>query len=65
MKCPRCGSENTVKNGFAVNKQRYKCKRCGCQFTRSAPRGKDPKDRQLAAFFVRVGIVYDFDCEIG
>lgn len=56
MKCPRCGSENTVKNGFAVNKQRYKCKRCGYQSTRSAPRGKDPKDRQLAAFLYASGL---------
>lgn len=56
MKCPRCNSENTVKNGFAANKQRYKCKRCGCQFTRTAPRGKDIEDRQLAAFLYAAGL---------
>jgi len=56
MKCPRCGSENSVKNGFASDKQRYKCKRCGCQFTRTAPRGKDIKDRQLTAFLYAAGL---------
>lgn len=56
MKCPRCSSENAVKNGFAVNRQRYKCKRCGCQFTRTAPRGKAEKDKQLAAFLHTSGL---------
>lgn len=56
MKCPRCNSENAVKNGFAVSRQRYKCKRCGCQFTRSDPRGKSAKDKQLAAFLHASGV---------
>ena len=32
-KCPRCGSQNSIKNGYLVNKnerkQRLKCKDCG------------------------------------
>ena len=35
MKCPKCSANNSVKNGFVSTKQRYKCKECGCQFTRS------------------------------
>lgn len=31
--CPKCKSENRVKNGFFKGKQRYKCKQCGCNFT--------------------------------
>lgn len=34
-KCPNCGECVCVCNGFAHNKQRYKCKTCGCNFTSS------------------------------
>ena len=30
--CKNCQSEKVVKNGFVRNKQRYKCKKCGCNF---------------------------------
>jgi transposase len=30
--CKNCGSECIVKNGIVANKQRYKCKNCGCNF---------------------------------
>jgi transposase-like protein len=33
MKCPRCQSEDNVKNGIVRNTQRYKCKHCGNNFT--------------------------------
>ncbi len=32
-KCPKCGSEHTVKNGSRKQIQRYKCKNCNTQFT--------------------------------
>jgi len=35
MKCSKCSSTAYVKNGFITDKQRYKCKACGCQFTKS------------------------------
>lgn len=43
MKCPKCSSEKTVKNapiplkknGIIQPVQRYKCKKCGYQFTKS------------------------------
>ena len=38
--CPKCESENYVKNGVLRGKKRYKCKNCGCQFTRSSKHGK-------------------------
>ena len=37
--CPKCGG-SSVKNGLVEEKQRWKCKDCGFQFTRLAPRGK-------------------------
>ena len=39
MHCPKCYSEKYVKNGIKYNKQRYKCKKCGCHFTQSHKRG--------------------------
>ena len=39
MHCPKCLSESYVKNGIKYNKQRYKCKKCGCHFTQSKKRG--------------------------
>lgn len=32
IKCKRCGSGETVKNGMVRGKQRYLCKLCGCHF---------------------------------
>ena len=33
--CPKCNSNKVIKNGFARGHQRYKCKDCSYQFTRS------------------------------
>ena len=30
--CKKCGSDKSVKNGVVGGKQRYKCKKCGCNF---------------------------------
>jgi transposase-like protein len=35
MHCPKCKSNQKVKNGFAREKQRYKCRDCGCNYTQS------------------------------
>ena len=34
---PRCQNKDFVKNGFVNENQRYKCKRCGYQWTRTRP----------------------------
>ena len=46
--CKKCQSENFVKSGHTRGFQRYKCKDCGCQFTPTAPRGKNPALKSLA-----------------
>ena len=33
MRCSKCKSEYSVKNGFMKGAQRYKCKDCGCNYT--------------------------------
>jgi transposase len=35
MNCPKCHCAEAVKNGTMRQKQRYKCKQCGCNYTRS------------------------------
>jgi len=54
--CPKCKSSQTVKNGFLCNRQRYKCKECGYQFTRTTPRGKPMKDKLLAIVLYMHGL---------
>ena len=33
MHCPKCQSAKRVKNGVILQRQRYKCKDCGCNYT--------------------------------
>ena len=48
MHCPKCCSETYVKNGIKYNKQRYKCKKCGCHFTQSYTNGASLETKLLA-----------------
>ena len=57
--CPKCKCLETVKNGFLCNRQRYKCKECGYQFTRTTPRGKPMKDKLLAVVLYMHGLSFN------
>ena len=39
MDCPKCGSDNKVNSGKVNERQRYKCKECGCNYTQSYQHG--------------------------
>lgn len=39
IKCPKCSSQNYVKNGFSFGKQRYQCKNCPCNYTKFTKQG--------------------------
>ena len=52
----KCGSEAFVKNGFMAGAQRYKCKKCGFQFTRETPHGRPMKDKILALVLYLSGL---------
>jgi transposase len=54
MKCKKCPSEEYVKNGNILGKQRYKCKKCGCQFTDTPERGYSKSFRSTAVFLYGV-----------
>ena len=50
--CPRCGSVRVVKSGHARGKQRWLCRRCGYQFTRTPDGASDtpvPESTKRAA----------------
>ncbi len=40
IKCRKCGSKNIIKNGKVFGWQRYKCKDCNYQFSKTSPAGK-------------------------
>jgi len=48
LNCPKCHSDHYVKNGIKYNKQRYKCKKCKCNFTQSNKRGASLEIRLTA-----------------
>ncbi|MBE6440895.1 MAG: IS1 family transposase [Desulfovibrio desulfuricans] len=56
MYCRKCGSEAFVNNGFMAGVQRYKCKKCGFQFTRETPHGRPMKDKILALILYLSGL---------
>jgi transposase-like protein len=48
MHCPKCRCVEAVKNGTMNQKQRYKCKACGCNYTQSS-RYRIPVEKRLHA----------------
>ena len=55
ISCKQCGSTSFVKNGFVRNLQRYRCKKCGCNFTATPKRGCSIDIRALAIWLYRSG----------
>jgi len=41
MQCKKCNSVKYVKSGTVNDKQRYRCKECGCHFTEGDGRAKE------------------------
>lgn len=56
MQCPKCDHPIGVKNGWVKGAQRYKCKECGCQYTREIPRGRPLRDKLLAVTLYTHGL---------
>ena len=48
MNCPKCGKDYKIKSGIKYNRQRYKCKNCGCFYTRPTVRGASIEKRLFA-----------------
>ena len=58
MKCSKCGSVRSVKNGKHHGRQRYKCKECNYQFTLEKSRGKDVEQKCLAIILYINGLSF-------
>ena len=58
MRCPKCQNVHSIKSGHHLGKQRYKCKECGCQFTREQPKGKDIESKCLAIILYVNGLSF-------
>lgn len=48
MQCPKCQHTESRKNGIVLKKQRYKCRHCGCNYTRSDRHGRPVAQKILA-----------------
>lgn len=55
LACKQCGSTYFVKNGFVRERQRYRCKKCGCNFTATPKRGRPIGIKALAVLLYRSG----------
>ena len=55
MECKKCNSVQYIKNGIVRGIQRYRCKRCGCNFTNTPKRGKPEAMKALAILLYTLG----------
>jgi transposase len=51
MNCLRCGSENSIKSGFARSKQRFECKDCHYHFVEPSPKAGDEEHLQVVKLY--------------
>lgn len=56
LKCLKCGCEKAVKNGFIFGLQRYKCKKCGYQYTKTKPHGYSDHEKKTALILYASGL---------
>jgi len=54
--CPKCTHPHVVKAGMARGKQRWRCRGCGYQFTRTTRRGRPLWQKSLAACLYYHGV---------
>ena len=57
--CPKCSSDQIIKNGIHLNKQRFRCKQCGFQFTRKTPRGRPETEKTTAVLLYTLGLSFN------
>ena len=54
--CPACGGAALVRSGHACGRQRWRCKGCGRQFTRTTPRGMPAATKREAVGLYCTGL---------
>lgn len=56
-KCPKCGSEQSQRNGHRHGRQNYRCKNCGRQFIKTYfQRGYSDDTRRICIRMYRSGL---------
>jgi transposase-like protein len=58
MNCPKCNCTKSVKSGKIKDRQRYKCKECGCNYTveiKSTAKPKSQKKQALHLYLEGLG----------
>ena len=58
MNCPKCNCTKSVKSGKIKDRQRYKCKECGCNYTveiKSTAKPKSQKKKALHLYLEGLG----------
>lgn len=60
MKCPKCTSDNKVKNGFVKGRQRYRCKSCGNNYSvEQKSTAKLPSERRMGLMMYLEGLGFN------
>src|SRR5829696_10318064 len=54
--CPACGGTALIRSGHACGRQRWRCKGCGRQFTRTTPRGMPAATKREAVSLYCAGL---------
>ena len=54
--CPKCKYAEVVKNGKHLGRQRYRCKSCAFQFTRTTARGRPASEKATAVLLYTLGL---------
>jgi transposase-like protein len=58
MNCPKCNCSRSIKSGKIKDRQRYKCKECGCNYTvelKSTAKPKSQKKQALHLYLEGLG----------
>lgn len=58
MKCRKCNSENYIKSGNHLGRQRYKCKECGFQYTKEESNQKPSCEKAMAVTLYIFGLSF-------
>lgn len=58
MRCPKCKSEQKVKDGIVRGRQRYQCKDCGFRYTVAYKAGITPHFKRLALIMYLEGLCF-------
>ncbi len=57
MKCSKCNSEKSIKNGFTKGRQRYRCKDCGNNYSvEQKSTAKLPSERRMGLMMYLEGL---------